>query len=323
MDLEDVERFDFKDICITEFDEIYGKFDSFNTPLSRLPSVSTQGISGNEFELFWRANSQSSVQECVLPSDQWAIQIPYPSSHALITYLDHLEGDKHSLLTRPKNELTWHILKDVPVMAIVVNDKTFENLLCQSDFDWFCQRGCQVKRRELNSSTIFSFSSALFMVLDRYQHAVNQASCVDFDNELSEFLLQFFELLMATQEPDLKISNRERILTRALDFIRHNYHCDTKIRDIVDYAHTTSRNLQIVFKTQFGITPLQYIKRYRLMKFHRGMRRYGSVTEAAICSGLRHMGRLPDQYRGLFGENPGDYLNRLKHVSRADPALVT
>lgn len=55
-----------------------------------------------------------------------------------------------------------------------------------------------------------------------------------------------------------------------------------------------------------------YLKRYRILRFHKDLLLYDTVTEAAVANGLRHMGRLAEEYRALFGQTPTEYTRREK-----------
>ena len=311
MDLDRLQSFDLKDICITEFDDIYGKYDSCNTPLSDSPKIATSGLVSCNFELFWRSSSLDTLQECRLPESAIACHLPHPDIPALRHFTWHPEGDKHSMISLPSSELTWHMVR-TPAMAMVVTVEQLCTLFSDSELDWFFGNADKIKRRDLDGAALFSVAAAIHRMLLAGLRETATVDVVQFNYCMGQVVLDWMEVLMCADSGKTKSSNRERILTRSLDYIRHHYRFDIKIRDLVDYTHSTSRNLQLVFKNQFGLTPLQFLRCYRLIKFHKALRQVGSVTEAAVASGLRHMGRLPDHYRAMFGENPTDYLSRMR-----------
>ena len=315
MCIEHVNCFDFRDICITEFDEIYGKFGSCSTPLSKRPRVSTKGVSGTYADLFWRSNRLNGVLECTVPCDSWAFHLPHPDEIALSQFIAHPEGARHTMLGSPSDSLIWHSVYDVSDMALVVRYELIQKLLSESELDSLFSSSTIGKRRDMDIKELRLMSRFFYELLQRCVSDVEGFSRVAFDECVSDGLAQLTQLTLRSGYVSPKIINRERILTRALDYIRQNYRSEITVRDLVDYAHATSRNLQIVFKNQFGVSPLHYLRQYRLIKFHKYLAELGSVTEAASSSGLRHMGRLSDQYRLLFGEKPGDYVSRLRESS--------
>lgn len=245
-----------------------------------------------------------------MPSEHWVIQLPAPISHAFLHYREHPEGSKHTLLTAPHQEFTWHIGAQTPAMALVFRQATLEQLFSLHEQDILHTASNRIFRRNLNPQKLqqISFQCANLLRLSAARN--QQLPAPDLQEQFTDITIESISLALDAVVEEPRIYNRERVLTSALEYIRQNYSREMRLLDIVRHAHTTTRTLQLVFKQQFDLTPLQFIKRYRLARFHRGLRQYGTVTEAAIYSGLRHMGRLPDHYRSIFGENPGDYLTR-------------
>ena len=312
MNSGEIKTFDFRDLCITEFDEAFKKFQSSNIPLSGLSRVSIRGVYCRNFEILWRRNSLATIQENIVPANTWLIQLPHPGADFITAFLQHPEGSSHSMLGYPQSELIWHVGAEIPIFTLAISSDLMGSLFTRQELELLRQRE-RHHRNLLSVDQLQDVGHRLAQHLNSDGQTATRLSTAQIKDEIRELVLQIGNSLLAMQlNGTNRINNRERILTRSLDFIRQNYSREMRLIDIVNHAHTTTRNLQIVFKTQVGLTPLQYIKRYRLMQFHKGLRTYGTVTEAAVFSGLRHMGRLSDEYRKLFGENPGDYLNRYK-----------
>ena len=53
---------------------------------------------------------------------------------------------------------------------------------------------------------------------------------------------------------------------------------------------------------------MQYLAQYRLYKFNKALPHFQSISEAAIDSGLFHLGRVSTNNRKLFGYTPQEYL---------------
>lgn len=307
----DIRTTEFRDICITEFDSAFERLQSSNVPLAQLPRVSALALRGDGFELLWRHNSLPSIQEWVVPAGHWLLHLPHPSSDALTAFQAHPEGCQHSLLGLPGDEPAWHMSAEQPCLVLATSTRILESLFQTEELDSLQQQTRTLRRSQLDGQKLLAVSGALLAHL--------QALCPSqtpvappADAGLTSLIRLAYSQLAVTQPGEPRISNRDRILTQALDFIRRHYARDICIADIVNHVHTTTRNLQIVFKAQFGMSPLQFLKRYRLSRFHQALRRHGSVTAAAVYSGLRHMGRVSDEYRKLFGRNPLESLNRFR-----------
>lgn len=97
------------------------------------------------------------------------------------------------------------------------------------------------------------------------------------------------------------------IVKRATEMICDRFHEDIGLLDISSYAGTTPRNLQLLFKREFGRSPIQYLQGMRLA-YARHLLISGSdglsIAEVADMSGHRHFGRFSVAYKRCFGETP-------------------
>jgi transcriptional regulator GlxA family with amidase domain len=97
------------------------------------------------------------------------------------------------------------------------------------------------------------------------------------------------------------------ILKRAVDMIRDRMREDISLIDLARHAGTTPRNLQLVFKREMDLTPVQYLQQCRLnLARHLLLARNGDipVSDVAELSGHRHLGRFSLAYKKRFGESP-------------------
>lgn len=99
------------------------------------------------------------------------------------------------------------------------------------------------------------------------------------------------------------------VLKRALQLIGEQFLDDLSLLDISAHARTTPRNLQMLFKQEFGSGPVRYLHDLRLayarhlLQAKDGNR---SVADIAEASGHRHFGRFSVAYKKRFGESPRD-----------------
>lgn len=101
------------------------------------------------------------------------------------------------------------------------------------------------------------------------------------------------------------------ILKRALGLISERFLDEISLLDISSHARTTPRNLQVLFKQEFGIGPVQYLHDVRLAYArHLLQARDGNrtVADIAAASGHRHFGRFSVAYKKRFGESPRETL---------------
>jgi AraC-like DNA-binding protein len=96
-------------------------------------------------------------------------------------------------------------------------------------------------------------------------------------------------------------------LRRAENILRDRYTEEISISEVADSSGISLRQLQDLFRRNFGLSPHAYLTRLRLEEAHRklkGSQPALSVTEAALVSGFDHLGRFPQTYRSRFGMLP-------------------
>lgn len=116
---------------------------------------------------------------------------------------------------------------------------------------------------------------------------------------------------LAGLSPGLDVPPRlpaaDRALRRAEALLREQAAEDLAIRDVADRAGVSMRQLQHLFASAHGLSPLAWLTRLRLEQAHltlKGAIPAPSVTEAALSAGFGHLGRFPARYRARFGTLP-------------------
>ena len=96
---------------------------------------------------------------------------------------------------------------------------------------------------------------------------------------------------------------------RAAGFIRMNGHEPICIGDIARAIGTSVRTLYRSFVREYGTTPMQYLKRWRLDRIRAELLSAGpdtTVTRVAFKYGVTHLGRFAQEYSRAFGESPSE-----------------
>lgn len=99
------------------------------------------------------------------------------------------------------------------------------------------------------------------------------------------------------------------VLKRAIALMRDRFRDEISLLDISAHAGTTPRNLQILFKREFGAGPIQLLNDLRLAYARHLLLTDANarpIAEIADASGHRHLGRFSVGYKKRFGESPRD-----------------
>ena len=104
-------------------------------------------------------------------------------------------------------------------------------------------------------------------------------------------------------------------IRKAVSFMRAKLKTSVTLSDLADAAGITPRSLQLGFKAEFGLTPMEYLREERLQEARRLLKhsseaeRIGDICEQA---GFTHFGRFSIQYRKRFGECPTQTKSKTK-----------
>ncbi|WP_261385672.1 AraC family transcriptional regulator [Tateyamaria omphalii] len=96
-------------------------------------------------------------------------------------------------------------------------------------------------------------------------------------------------------------------LRRAVDYIHANLIDPIDLTQIANAADVNVRTLQLGFRANFGLSPMQYVKSARLDMAHYMLIQGQdpvSVTDAAYSCGFSHLGRFSRDYKARFGKPP-------------------
>lgn len=125
-------------------------------------------------------------------------------------------------------------------------------------------------------------------------------------------ILSSFPLVELDRQPDRGIQSRRVRL--AVAFMEAHAHEPITVGDIAIASATTTRSLQSAFRRAYDMTPMQYLRQFRL-----GLAREEllaapaprlSVRDVALRWGFAHPGRFAQQYAATFGEHPSATLRR-------------
>jgi AraC-like DNA-binding protein len=161
-----------------------------------------------------------------------------------------------------------------------------------------------------------SFRRALFLLREEFDA---EASLVGTDlgrSDYEEFLLAALLRAWPGVDGERRYGPQPRAVRRVVDFICANADAPVALRDLVAVSGLGASALYDAFRSHVGCTPMQFLRRRRLMAARRALadpadRR--SVTEIALAYGFNHLGRFSATYRDAFGETPVVTRRRVLH----------
>lgn len=94
----------------------------------------------------------------------------------------------------------------------------------------------------------------------------------------------------------------------AKDFIEQHAHEPITVVEVAAEVGSSLRALNVSFKAQLNVTPVEYLRAVRLRRVHAALRgadpETATVSEIARSWGFNHRGRFSAQYRGMYNVLP-------------------
>ncbi len=125
---------------------------------------------------------------------------------------------------------------------------------------------------------------------------------------LSEIWLGLFDLARPTMESGNAAAPSDALIKALLVYIHENYPRNLSVDELAAAAHISRRACFRVFRENLRMTPLEYLRQYRLGKARALLETTRlPITEIAYECGLGSSSYFGKTFREAFGRTPGDY----------------
>ncbi|GAA4266210.1 helix-turn-helix transcriptional regulator [Frondihabitans peucedani] len=112
---------------------------------------------------------------------------------------------------------------------------------------------------------------------------------------------------------DAALGPRSRAGDRIREYLHAHPDLPTTTPDLAELIGMTPRAVQLIMRSETGLTPTGYLKMVRLREVRRGLQDRSpgeSIADVANRWGFFHLGRFASAYRQRFGESPRDTRRR-------------
>ncbi|QGY42066.1 AraC family transcriptional regulator [Pseudodesulfovibrio cashew] len=181
-----------------------------------------------------------------------------------------------------------------------------------SDFQLLLASAATVENVELqNHETNFSDAVLSSMIL-RLTHLVsnNQLSALESEQCLYEIAKRLTQR-MGIFYPDSWKGDRDSLLLKARDFIHDNIVEDISIDDLSQVANISKFHFIRLFRSQFGLTPHQYILNHRINRVREALKAGGLPTDIAQQFGFFDVSHMNRHFKRSYGITPRQYQYQL------------
>lgn len=157
-----------------------------------------------------------------------------------------------------------------------------------------------------------------------YVRNMLDASKLTYTNELRRegYLFLFLSALMEAQgktRSNVHDYSFQIYVEHALEFIEHQYQTDIKVSDIADYIGINRSYLTACFQKSIGMSPQQYLIRYRMEKA-RDLLKTTDLSINAIASEVGYADALAfsRSFRQMYDSSPKDFRRKTETTFETD-----
>ena len=118
-----------------------------------------------------------------------------------------------------------------------------------------------------------------------------------------------------TESAEFSAPRRRDVIRRSLTRLRESSAGSCQIEDLCEAGACSQRTLERSYREHFGITPKQYLNRFRLAGVHRALLNPDekrSIGDLAAHWGFWHLSQFSASYRAMYGELPSTTTRRLR-----------
>ncbi|MFD2167548.1 helix-turn-helix domain-containing protein [Thalassotalea euphylliae] len=299
---ENIQRFSCTQVPLEDYDRAFAEFDLANIADNGGATLDVNWLYHQGIAVVERFSDSIVSQHGKSVESAFSFVLPSPNRHSFNAFYQHNDDDYQSFLVTPGDYAHWQFAGGTPSLTLAIDADMAQHLLSESELMILLERGRSIRRNAIEQSALQETSQRFTQLINQpFQQPANTALL---SNQITQAASELLNMVCEQMTSNVKIDSRSRVLARAVEYIKAYYHQPFMIGDVANHAHTTVRNLQYIFKAQLNLTPLQFLKQYRLYKFHCFLPRHRTVESAAHAAGFKHMGRASAAYKHWFGFSP-------------------
>jgi methylphosphotriester-DNA--protein-cysteine methyltransferase len=282
--------------------------DLISTPLEGDATLDLELVDFGPLLIIKRINHRAAIEDIQYGADTLACQLPCTDDKAIESFLSLPGGDRYNPFQMPGSQARWLVPQGVSFFHIQFDQRWLEQVLGHQTMQDY-QELCKAPSRRAYDESLFVHAAVAAQKAMDTAYDILANNKVMNKNQLEALATDILLPCIMSDIEEIKESTRQKILSKAMDYIRDNHQKTIRLADMASMVSTSVRNLQMVFKQELGVSPSKYIQQFRLHRFRHQLPLSSSVTEAAYNSGFKHLGRLTEQYAKVFDNYPSEDLS--------------
>lgn len=215
---------------------------------------------------------------------------------------------------------------ELGLIGLSIDRGLLERTLAPAKLEWL-ERKALERNVELPPDTAAAIRHMLLAVSERCANALPDLAEREREQELlSSTLTHAVVLAMAAEQEagpatlPRRAESRQKVVKRAVDFMRANLHEDIGVAEICGAAFASRRTLQYCFEEFLHTTPQAYLRALRLNEARRALKAQAPqpITELASTLGFASASHFTRHYKLMFDELPSETLKLHCYGPRPD-----
>ena len=150
--------------------------------------------------------------------------------------------------------------------------------------------------------------------LESLGRATRAALFRNFEAQLPDMITRMWSA-GETEGPGPSGHRRRDVIRRSIKRLAGEPAGQCRIEDLCQAGACSQRTLERSYREHFGITPKQYLNRYRLAGVHKALlnaEETRSIGDLAADWGFWHLSQFATNYRAMYGERPSETARRAR-----------
>lgn len=282
--------------------------DLISTPLEGDATLDLELVDFGPLLIIKRHNHSAALEDIRFGKHTLACQLPCTNTDSLEPFLALPGGDRYNPFHMAGSQARWLMPKGESFFHVQFDYRWLKKVLGNQAMKDY-QELCKAPSRRAYDESLFVHASLAAQQAMNAAFEIKANNKVMSKNQLETLASNILLPCIMSDIEEIKESTRQKILSKAIDYIRDHHQKTIRLADMASMVSTSVRNLQMIFKQELGVSPSKYIQQFRLHRFRHHLPSSSSVTEAAYNSGFKHLGRLTEQYAKVFDNYPSEDLS--------------
>lgn len=272
--------------------------------------------------LFEEFTSQSLTQQCCVNENSLWLGFSLQQDGLKI---NGAKVEESQLMIRPSGvEFELLTPEQFNIYGLVIDKTYLQAYIEENDAEQLFKQGASSLMMERNSHVSYELAKLIKLFLNNDSpfsiDPANVANHQTFSriSRLKPLITSKIADLLVQAKPSeyevsLNHSTKKRIIQKIEHYIKDTGRYPLTVSELCKIANVSRRTLQYCFESEFGCSPTQYLRDCRLNEIRRILLTLSGdivISDIALEYGFYHISTFNAHYKRLFGETPGQTMNR-------------